>query len=232
MGVGITYATEFFFLQDIFNARMNTVFKFYFQAWVLIGLGSVSIVVRLWLSARAQRMFAGACVLWLCATFYYPAAAFYTRAEAYQSRANLDGTLFLRDQSPEEYEAYLWLLEHARSDDILVEAVGEEYVPWTSRLSSWTGVPTILGWPGHEVQWRGGSEQVMRRIPVVEAIYTASAPTKVLEQLRAYRVRWLYVGPRERDLYGIDETRLEWYASFLRLAYAQGDTRLFEVEPR
>ena len=35
MGLALAFAVEFFFLRDNFGARLNTIFKFYYQAWAL-----------------------------------------------------------------------------------------------------------------------------------------------------------------------------------------------------
>ena len=37
-GTGLILAPDFVFLKDLFNSRLNTVFKFYFQAWILLSL--------------------------------------------------------------------------------------------------------------------------------------------------------------------------------------------------
>ncbi len=40
IGALLTYAPEFVYLRDNFGTRMNTVFKFYYQGWLLLGIAS------------------------------------------------------------------------------------------------------------------------------------------------------------------------------------------------
>lgn len=230
VGVGLTYATEFFYVRDAFDTRMNTIFKSYYQAWLLLGIGAVCASYRLWRDGGWRRVFSCFSGLLLCACLYYPVAAAYTKSGAYRGEPTLDGTAFLREESPAEYGAYLWLREHAQPEDVVVEAPGEEFVASTNRLSSWTGVPTILGWAGHEAQWRGDDAEVLRRIPDVERIYTSSDEQQVLAALQQYEATYLYVGPYERKKYALlDDNRLEWYATFLEMRYAEGDVRLYKA---
>jgi uncharacterized membrane protein len=60
-------------------------------------------------------------------------------------------------------------------------------------------------------------------------IYTSPEREQVLSALRRYGATYLYVGEHEREKHNIDPSRLEWYASFLELVYAQGDVRLYRV---
>jgi uncharacterized membrane protein len=228
-GIGLTYAAEFFYLRDLFGTRTNTVFKLYYQAWVLLGVGGAVAAFRLWRAGGWFRAVIWASALLFCASLYYPFAAAYTRGEGYRGQPTLDGTAFLHRESPAEYGAFLWLAEHAGAGDVLVEAAGDDFYPWHNRLSSWTGVPTILGWVGHEAQWQGDDEEILLRLPDLDAIYTSPDRKQVLSTLRRYGATYLYVGEHEREKHSIDPSRLEWYASFLELVYAQGEVRLYRM---
>jgi YYY domain-containing protein len=228
VGISLTYGAEFFYLRDLFDTRMNTVFKLYYQAWVLLGIGATLAAWRLWRAGSGWRASMGASALILTACLYYPVAAAYTRGDGYQGTPALDGTAYLR-QSPAEYGAFAWLHAHARPEDVLVEAPGQEYYADHNRLSAWTGVPTILGWAGHEAQWRGNEAEPQRRIPDLERIYTSPNQNEVMATLRRYDATYLYIGPYEQEKYTIGDEHLDWYASFLQVAYAEGDVRLYRV---
>jgi uncharacterized membrane protein len=233
VGLGLTYATEFFYLRDLFDTRMNTVFKFYYQAWVLLGLGGVLAAYRLWRSGGWQRgLYTVYGALLLCVCLYYPLAAAYTRGDGYRGPPSLDATAFLKSDSPAEYGAYAWLRQHARLGDVLVEAAGEDFVADHDRLSSWTGVPAILGWPGHEEQWRGDDVEIRKRLLDLDTIYTSAQADEILRTLHQYSVTYLYIGPYEREKYRISSGRLEWYASFLETVYAEEDIRLYRLPER
>ena len=57
-------------------------------------------------------------------------------------------------------------------DAVIAEASGDSYRQEFGRVSSMTGLPAILGWPGHENQWRGKNEEQSRRMPDLDAIFT------------------------------------------------------------
>ncbi len=229
IGLGLTYITEFVYLRDLFDARMNTMFKIYYQAWVLLGIAAALAAWRLWRGGKWTRAMVLCAGTILVAALYYPFAAAHAKASGYRAKPTLDGAAYLRSEAPDAYGVYHWLEVNARPGEVLVEGVGEEYRADSNRLSAWTGVPTILGWPGHETQWRGDNKDVMRRTADVATIYTSSNAQLVLATLHQYRAAYLYVGPYESEHYAFDKSRLDWYASFLEPIYAQGDERLYRV---
>jgi uncharacterized membrane protein len=48
-----------------------------------------------------------------------------------------------------------WLLANGRSGAIILESPGEGAYTPEGRVSSMTGIPTLVGWKHHEAQWRG-----------------------------------------------------------------------------
>jgi uncharacterized membrane protein len=52
-GLALSLIVEFIYLRDSFGVRMNTVFKFYYQAWVMLGCASAYAVW--WLLDRLER---------------------------------------------------------------------------------------------------------------------------------------------------------------------------------
>ena len=52
IGCGLALFPEFLYLRDQFGWRMNTIFKFYFQVWILWGLAGTYAFVRIWARAK------------------------------------------------------------------------------------------------------------------------------------------------------------------------------------
>jgi YYY domain-containing protein len=217
---------EFLFLRDVFGTRMNTVFKFYYQVWVLLGVASIQLALRgldEWrpakIAGRAARWsLVSAAALAMAAGMLYTVAAVPAKAGGFSTSPTLDGTAYLREAAPDEYAAIQWLCAHARDDDVLLEAPGGSYSEF-NRLSAWTGVPTLLGWTGHELQWRGNYDVQGERDPDIAAIYQGSDLARTEAILDAYGIDLVVVGPRERSKYGVSDVTLQKLDAILEPVY-------------
>ena len=251
LGLGLIIGAEFLFIRDFFNNRGNTVFKLYYQAWILLSAAS-AFAVYYWMRTIRGRMgwgrffayiWAAAFVALLLGSLYYPLAGIKTKPETPASGRTLDGLEFVRQYNPAEYSAIDWLKRNASPDAAIVEAVGE-WGDW-GLVSRSTGLPTIVNWLGHQRQWRGGwdrfqadSADVSRalrdqyfdeRAAEVERIYATLDPAEAQLILYKYDIDYVYIGHRERDLYGTEGmAKFEAVADRV-FASPNGDSLIYRV---
>ena len=231
---------ELFRLADFFGNRMNTVFKVYYQAWLLLGIAG-SYGIYLLCARRAGVRHIGRVLQWTWAPVllvlalvgsYYTVGATLDRTgllrESHSFQDNtLNGLDYIRTQSRPEYEAILWLRDEALPGNI-VEAVGNDYSEY-GRVSAATGQPALLGWKGHEHQWRGSTEPFEGREEDIATIYQSDSPQIVRRLLAGYDVRYVYMGHRERATYGIDLPPTA--GSVLEPVFARDDVTVYQWTP-
>ncbi len=227
---------ELYHLADFFGNRMNTVFKVYYQAWLLLGIvGAYGIYLwfgemkTLQLNGKLGRTaWAGVLATLLVFALYYPAGAALDRTglfgEGHSFQDNtLDGLAYIKGQSRGEYSAIAWLRDEAAPGN-LVEAVGGDYSEY-GRISAATGRPAVLGWKGHEHQWRGTTQIFAGREEDIALIYQSVDPAVVRQLLDRYDVRYVYLGHRERAKYGID--RLPAAEGVLETIFSRDDVTIY-----
>ncbi len=231
-GLLLTFGTEFIYIRDSFNTRMNTMFKFYYQAWVLLGTaaawgaGEIASQLR-GRQAWGPRLWLGGVALLLVATLYYPVAAATSKAGLFAGPPTLDGTAWA-DPHSGDGAAIAWLGQHAPEGSVIVEAPGDEYNASDNRASGWTGLPTVLGWAGHEGQWGRSYSQIQQRANDVAAIYQSANANQVQQLLDKYGVRYVYVGSVEQQKYSLSPTNLPVLDKLMLRVYDQGGVAIFE----
>ncbi|WP_129114906.1 DUF2298 domain-containing protein [Halegenticoccus tardaugens] len=151
----------------------------------------------------------------------------------------LSATAFVETDHPDEAAAIRWLDEREGQPTMLSAPGTSSYpgadhgsYPYPPGMYTWdanpaaslTGVPTVAGW-GHEVGYRG-EEAYYDRVADADAAYTGSTGDRVAV-LRAYDVRYVWVGPAERDRYPeitIGET------PGVDVAFERGAVTVYEVD--
>jgi len=237
VGLALTLTVEWVYLRDNFGVRMNTVFKFYYQGWVLMGLasayGSFFLLERV--RGPGRILFGAGLALLLAGGLVYTVFAGYSRAEGFNTESwTLDGAAWIARQQPDDYAAVAWLNAHAKGTPAVLETPGKSY-NYEGRISALTGLPSVLGWSLHEGQWRGSYEEQGKREPDIEAIYSTVVRTdeddaRVLSLLDKYDVTYVVVGPTERSRY--PQAGLEKFDWLLELVFRQGETAIYRVQPR
>ena len=232
LSAAILFGCEIVFIRDSFGTRMNTVFKFYYHVWLLLGLAAGPIVA-LWLqpagrqAARPAARASGFAVLaaGLALGLVYPLAATWTKSDGFRAAPTLNGAAFLDRSKPGEAAAIRWLSSRL-GRPVVLEAVGGDYQEF-ARVSAFSGLPTVIGWIGHQLQWRGQLDEYARREQDVAAIYQRASLDEALRLLRRYRVEYVFVGSLEREKYGPGiEARL---SQILSPAYRQDGATVFSV---
>ncbi len=224
----LAFSVEFVYLRDTFGTRMNTVFKFYFQAWVLLALAaSFSVVYLARFAGRALR-WGGLTVITLLvvAGLFYPVFATYTRAERFQSTTTLDGTAYLARQNPADAAAVAWLQANVPGVATVLEAHGGSYT-YAGRISAQTGLPTLLGWEGHELQWRGNTVEQDQRKPVLQRIYGNATGAELQGLLNQWQIAYVLVGEQERQAYGVTPQSEARFAQIMDLMYDVDGVRIY-----
>ena len=227
----VLIGTELIFLRDVFGSRMNTVFKFQYHAWLLLGIGSASALGLIWRTRPAAAAWRWAALLVAAVVLIpglaYPLGATWTKSSGFRGEPTLMGDRFLERGSPGDYRAIEWLRQNAQGRPVVVEAVGGDYSEH-ARVSTFSGLPTLAGWIGHELQWRGERPDYGRRQQAVDAIYRATTRDEIQRVADMYRVRYVFFGSLERAKYGPDaQNRLD---GLLPVAYSRAGTTIYLVE--
>jgi len=224
---------ELVYVRDSFAGsrlfRMNTVFKLGFQAWLLLAVAGACVVLWAgeWLPRAVRALWGLPLLALLGLSVVFPVAGTYARKDGFAGAPHLDGLRWLAESAPGDPAAIAWLRDEAPRGSVVLESVGDDYSAFGhARISTFTGLPTVLGWPGHEVQW---DHDPGTRRDDVERLYTLTDPAPARPLLRRYRVRFVVVGPLERTDYG-DAGVAKWDALGRRVFEREG-TAVWELTP-
>ena len=235
LGLALVMGPELLFVDDSFGGaheRMNTVFKLYYQAWTVLA-ASTGFVIYYWAKLIKEsrdssqfllRFWGAAFVLVLVGSLYYTPAAIASKAELYGEDRTLDGLQHVERFAGAEYRAIEYVRKNVGNDSAILEAVGGGYSEH-GRIASSTGVPTVLNWPGHQMQWRGSPKPFEGREQDVQTIYQTLNVSEAVSLLDRYDVDHVYIGPRERSKYG--EAGLSKFAQFMTPVFSEADVVIY-----
>ncbi len=191
---------EILYIRDIYGGgpfyRGNTVFKFYFLSWTLFGIslsylnfikkkGIVTIVSLIIITPGLLYLLFGT-----------------------QARINinlpptLNGIRFIERYYPTDYKIIQYINKNVKGHPGIVEAIGKDGAyTYYGRISTYTGLPTIMGWRMHELVWRGYIPEGDERTKAIRDLYTKDMREKEKLILK-YKIHYMILGNLEKRAYG------------------------------
>jgi YYY domain-containing protein len=226
LGTLLILGPEFLYLRDNFGFRINTIFKFYYQAWIVLSLATAygAAVLLRNLRGAANIIFSILFVLVLGIGLTYPVLGIVSKTNGFNPpfEYTLDDFDRVQRETPDEAAAMLWL--RSAPDGVIAEAVGGAYSSY-ARVSIYTGLPTVIGWGNHEGQWRDYALQGSRQQDI-EVLYSTPDSATMQDILKRYNIRYVYIGNLERGTYRVSE---EKFKLFLKPVFQEGNVIIYEV---
>jgi len=243
----VSLAFSIIFLTELFNivtgtpGRFNTVFKIWYHVWTLLAVSSsisIGIIVH-----RISKSFSysseiftrknikyflpifSVCSLMYGSSYIYSPMMALSRMHEDQ-RTNLDAIVYLKDRDPGLYGAISYAKEKlSPREHILLQAITHAYGNG-GYLAAASGIPTILNWPGHQIQWRGPELSVHDRIEAVDQIYRLGSNDLGLATAKKYHVTHIYIGREEKKLFGwnVSDRFSDW-----DIVWQQNDSVIIKV---
>jgi YYY domain-containing protein len=226
LGALLVIGPDFLYLRDNFGYRINTIFKFYYQAWIVLSLAAAygTIVLFRNLRGAANVAFSALFTLVLIIGLTYPVLGLVNKTNGFKppSGFTLDDFDRVQRENPDEAAAITWL--RTAPDGVVAESIGGAYSSY-ARISIYTGLPTVLGWGNHEGQWRDQALQGTRDGDIRTLYITNDWPT-TQAIIDRYDIRYIFVGNLERGTYQVNE---EKFNRFLKPVFQQGSVTVYEV---
>jgi uncharacterized membrane protein len=131
--------------------------------------------------------------------------------------------------SADDRAAIRWLSDQnsARGRVVIAEALGNEYDPNSAGMATYSGASTVLGWAGHELQWRGPAPAIGERQADLAALYRDAPTSQIQSILDRYAIQYVVVGDEERRTYGDEVTSR--FENVLPVAFRSGNVVIYRA---
>lgn len=232
---------ELIYVKDIYPAhyRANTMFKLVYQSFMMLSLACGYIIIRLSSNIKNQiskmhrknqiyisYVYLLFNILFFILVMIYPVFAissYYGNLQQYQG---LNGLSYLKRLYPSDYQAILWLKQNVSGQPVILEAQGDSYTDY-GRVSTNTGLPTVLGWTVHEWLWRGSYDIPAPRIADVQTLYESEDFAKTQTLINKYNIQYVFIGDLERKKYTVlNEGKFRTLGTLL---YINGMTKIYKL---
>lgn len=216
--------------------RINTIFKFFNLLYILFAilafwsLSKFSIILksRLWFIVSIPSLLIFN-ILFLSGILQLKSFLNY-RPFGIHSSKGFHGLEYLSFLNPNDYKTIQWINNNIIGTPLLIERYGDSFDSRGARFSSYTGLPSFLGWTGH-VQTRGQlTKDIFSRKNIIDLIYSSNDPMKIHELLLNLKVNFIIVGPFERANYSnASLMKFKTYKNLFTTLYEYKDSVIYGV---
>jgi len=239
-------------------ARQNTVFKFYYQAWVAFSIvGGVAFAwlfqhVDDWRMSLRWAWLTPLMVMFIIASMF-PIMA--TRGRSFDRMApdmpiTLDGLDYMQYAQHDlmdygdvitlndDYQIIRWLQDNVEGTPVIMEgrSLASEY-RYNGRIAINTGLPAVLGWNFHQRQQRTFdplTRWVEQREQNIKYFYNTDDISNAARILKHYEVAYVIVSGMESVMYnpeGIAKFGQMTDLGMLETVYLRGQAQIYQVNP-
>lgn len=198
---------EYFYIKDIYGIdwqRANTVFKFYYQLWVIFAviIGYIFCYFSVTKGKIKYLFFGIAGILLFLSTANLPTMV-KESTNNFSYQMGLDGSYYLEKVRPYDYQAVNWINKNVTGQKVIAEMPGESYTD-NSRISVFTGNLAPIGWFGHEWGWRDNPNQLDEVKKDIDTLFTTSDEGVAEMIIAKYKIDYIYYGELETENYFSD----------------------------
>ncbi len=231
VGLLLVLVPEVLYLRDGHATRLNTLFKAHSSAWPLLFLAAIAGTAAA--LAGRRRTAAAVALAPILASALFPATVAADRLLAAPTGLSLDASTALGAEAPDEAAVLAWIRDNVPRGATVLQAPAPSYDSSALRVSVFAARPTLLGWEGHEAQWRGGEfpRLAQGREPTAAIVYESPLATEKIAALDRFAIDWIYLGPAERRRYRISPASLDALEAIAEVRFERGEVRILARVP-
>ena len=185
--LSILLIVEHVHLIDLFQNRMNTIFKSYYQIWILASIAFPIFISRIFDNKKYILLFI---VPVIAISFVQNLSTFLDNTNNLSKEYTLDTSVEIEKRYPGSINTIEWINNNTNFNDVIFSGVGEDY-KLSSFYSIFTGRQTPLGWPGHENQWRGNEKEINERNIDLLKLFNSKDINEIEDIINKYNISYI-----------------------------------------
>ena len=193
--LSILIIVENIHLIDSFGNRMNTIFKAYYQVWIILSISLPLLIVKIssvLKDLKVLRIVYLGIAITIGLSFVQNYSLLLDNSNKFTKDFGFNNLEYINKKIPGVTKSVDYLINNTDEDSIIYSGEGVDYTD-SSYFSVFTGRATPLGWPGHELQWRGNDSEIYERKSDLKKLETLNDKEEIINILNKYSIDYYIV---------------------------------------